>query len=51
MEGIKIMNCTCKHETQDKMYGFMKRLFNHAPSKGAKPKRYRCTVCRKEKDV
>lgn len=44
----KIINCDCKHEFQDNTHGKGKRVANHAPSKGAKPKRYRCTVCGKE---
>lgn len=41
----------CKNEFQDKTYGKNNRLFNHAPSKGSKNKRYRCTVCGQEKEV
>lgn len=49
-KDIKILPCSCKHEFQDKTYGVGKRLMNHAPQKGGKPNRYRCTVCQKEHD-
>ena len=45
-----IAKCTCKHEYQDSIYGKGNRLWNHAPAKGAKPRRYRCTVCLSEKE-
>lgn len=41
----------CKNEFQDKTYGKGNRLFNWGSGKGAKPKRYRCTVCGQEKDI
>lgn len=44
----KILKCTCVSAFQDKEYGKDNRVMNHAPSKGAKPTRYRCTTCRKE---
>lgn len=43
-----IINCDCKHEFQDAAYGKQKRVHNHAPSKGGKPNRYKCTICGKE---
>lgn len=43
-----IISCTCQSTFQDLTYGKQRRLMNHAPSKGAKPNRYRCTVCKKE---
>jgi hypothetical protein len=45
-----IKQCNCKNEQQDDLYGKNYRLFNHAPSKGSKPKRYRCTVCLTERE-
>lgn len=45
-----IITCTCTSEFQDTLYGKKRRVMNHAPSKGAKPNRYRCTVCKKEHD-
>lgn len=45
-----IRPCSCKHESQDEMYGKQNRLWINAPSKGAKPKRYRCSVCTKEQE-
>jgi hypothetical protein len=45
-----IKPCTCKNKTQDELYGIGNRVWINAPSKGAKPKRYRCTVCLKEKE-
>lgn len=41
----KELNCTCKHEFQDEMYGKGKRLFNQMGDSG---KKWRCTVCGKE---
>jgi len=49
--AIIISKCTCTHPDQDEIYGLGMRVWNHAPSKGAKPKRYRCTVCGREKEV
>ena len=46
----KIHSCTCENIGQDNIYGKKMRLFNHAPSKATKPKRYRCTVCLSEKE-
>lgn len=50
-KGVEIVKCSCNHEFQDKQYGKGNRVANHAPAKGAKPNRYRCTVCQKEHDV
>lgn len=47
----EISTCSCFHEVQDSIYGKGKRLFNIATKKGAKPKNFRCTVCKKEKDI
>lgn len=43
--------CVCDNPYQDKLYGRGNRLFNHAPSKQTKPNRYRCTVCKAEREV
>jgi hypothetical protein len=45
-----VKRCTCKNEQQDEIYGKGYRLWNHAPSKNSKPRRYRCTVCLIEKE-
>lgn len=45
-----IKQCTCENESQDKLYGRRMRLWNSAPSKGSKPRRYRCTVCLREQE-
>ncbi len=45
-----VRSCTCTHESQDSLYGRGNRLWNHAPSKGGKPRRYRCTVCLREQE-
>lgn len=42
MTMIKV--CTCKHEFQDKKYGFRKRVHNQCKKEG-KIKGWRCTVC------
>ena len=44
----KVMNCTCAHEAQDKIYGKGQRLFNEA---GKDCNKYRCTVCGKLSDI
>ncbi len=40
-----ILNCSCNHEGQDKLYGKGRRVFNETK----KPDTYRCTVCKVEK--
>lgn len=52
-EQVKIAQCGCgkSHEFQDSTYGKGKRVFNSASSKGAKSRRFRCTVCAKEKEL
>ena len=41
-----IMECTCNHDSQDKMYGKGRRVHNVAPgSDQKKTNRFRCTVC------
>lgn len=47
-EACIIRPCNCKNEFQDNTYGKQNRVWNHAPGKGAKPKRYRCTICHAE---
>ncbi len=43
----KLLTCTCVHDYQDKKYNF-KKIHN---SCGREGKRFRCTVCGKEKDL
>jgi len=45
-----VKQCTCVNAQQDALYGKGRRLFNHAPAKGAKPHRYRCTSCLRENE-
>ena len=45
MSGTKIINCNCKHDFMDKMYGRGKRVANNKKAAGA-----RCTVCGKSTD-
>jgi hypothetical protein len=49
-EACIIRPCNCKSDFQDRTYGTQNRVWNHAPSKGSKPKRYRCVVCNVEKE-
>lgn len=42
---VKVIECTCKNEYQDKTYGKGMRVHNFATSQGV----WRCTVCEKEK--
>lgn len=44
----KIFKCNCKHESQDKLYGVNKRVFNRTTKEIANKPLYRCTVCKKE---
>lgn len=48
---VKVAKCNCNHEFQDKIYGKGMRVMNNAPSKNAKPNRYRCTVCKREHEL
>lgn len=41
-----ILECTCKHEFQDKQYGKNKRVMNEMTKAES---HYRCTVCKKER--
>lgn len=45
---IKVMECTCAHEYQDKKYGKNKRVFN-ACGRDQKRPDWKCTVCAKVK--
>lgn len=47
----KIAKCDCTNDFQDNKYGKKMRVHNPAFSKGGQPRRYRCTVCRKEKNL
>jgi hypothetical protein len=38
-----VLKCECRHESQDKMYGYEMRYHN----KTIKVNEYRCTVCEK----
>jgi len=40
----QIVNCGCRHEGQDRMYGYEKRVANLTENSG---RSYRCTVCEK----
>lgn len=39
-----ILECTCRHEFQDRMYGRQMRVHNRSDKPGQTNK-YRCTVC------
>ena len=45
-----VRQCSCESEYQDKMYGKRMRVWNHAPMKRSRPKRYRCTICGREQE-
>ena len=42
----KVMQCNCKHDSQDQLYGKGMRVFNEIGKTGNDG--YRCTVCGKE---
>lgn len=42
---IKLIQCSCKHEYQDKKYGSGMRVHNYSPKKKA----WSCTVCSNDK--
>jgi len=44
----KVIECTCKHEFQDRAYGKGMRIHNFAPKAGGQGM-WRCTVCKHEK--
>lgn len=44
-----IMKCLCSHEQQDQMYGKGMRIFNACA--GKTNVKYRCTVCKHEKEL
>ena len=46
----KILECTCKHEQQDKLYGNKMRVHN-ACIRNNELHAYRCTKCSKEKNT
>jgi len=46
--ATKILKCECKHDFQDRRYGFQNRLHN-GTTKANTPK-WRCSVCEKERD-
>lgn len=41
--GGNVLRCTCKHETQDSIYGFGMRV--HTPVRKMASGSWRCTVC------
>ncbi len=43
IQGTAILDCTCKNEFQDKMYGKGKRVHNVLAKKSTFD--YRCTAC------
>lgn len=45
-----IINCNCKHESQDKLHGKGRRVFNKTRKTAGTTPIYRCSVCSKEKD-
>ena len=48
--ATKVVQCTCRHEQQDKMYGKNGRVANETTrvSSTANKHTYRCTVCGRE---
>lgn len=52
IRGSMIDFCTCTYPVQDALYGQGRRVFNSAPGNAGKnPRRFRCTVCKREKEV
>lgn len=47
----KIIECTCKHKSQDEMYGVGRRVFNLALAKNPGIQKWRCTVCNREVEL
>jgi hypothetical protein len=47
---MKIIDCTCKHEYQDKTHGKGKRAANPCNNKTKTKVAHRCTVCGKQTD-
>ena len=45
-----ILDCTCKHEGQDRLHGAHKRVHNPT-SKDGRVNGWRCTVCAAEKNM
>ena len=43
-----VIQCVCKHEEQDKLYGKGLRLANSCKEKKGAGNEWRCTVCKKE---
>ena len=46
-----ILECTCTHKYQDKKYGKNQRVHNPKGGSVEKATGWRCTVCKKDKDV
>lgn len=51
MNTTKVWMCDCKNTGQDTLYGKGMRLFNKADQRGKLPRRWRCTVCEKTKEI
>ena len=46
-----ILQCTCIHPYQDKLYGRGKRVHNQMQRSGGASIKYRCTVCKNEREA
>jgi len=49
-KNMKIMKCSCSHESQDEIHGNGMRAFNATAKKSGEKIQYRCTVCGKTHD-
>jgi len=49
-EHKMILQCTCIHPYQDKLYGKGKRVHNQMQRSGGGAIKYRCTVCKTERE-
>jgi len=45
-----LIKCTCDHDYQDLQYGYRMRVHNPIVTKSG-DKKYRCTVCEKERSA
>ena len=54
-EAPKILPCLCKHEYQDRLYGYGRRVHNPTEKQivynGHTKLAYRCTVCLNERGI
>ena len=46
-----ILSCTCIHPDQDKLHGRGKRVHNQMQRSGGGAIKYRCTVCKNEREA